>query len=115
MFNRLVDYLDPELDATYSAIAHGVRRELLHQLRPGEAKVTELAAPFNMSLAAVSKHIRVLEEAGLVQRSVRGREHIISLEPSPLLPAAGWLEDYRRFWESRLDTLEARLRQREAR
>ena len=72
--------------------------------------MTELAAPFPMSLAAVSKHIRVLEEAGLVRRTIRGREHELALEPAPLMSAAQWLDSYRTFWEDRLDTLDVKLR-----
>jgi hypothetical protein len=63
-----------------------------------------------MSLAAVSKHIRVLESAGLIRRTIRGREHQLVLEPSPLMSAADWLDSYRRFWEERLDLLDAKLR-----
>ena len=111
MLNQMVEYSPSGLDAVYAALSHPVRRSLLEHLRPGGAKVTELAAPFPMSLAAVSKHIRVLESAGLVQRTIIGREHRLVLEPSPLMSAATWLESYRRFWEERLDLLEARLRQ----
>jgi len=112
MLNRMVEYRDDRLDATYSAISHPVRRAVLEQLRHGEARVMELADPFAMSLAAVSKHIRVLEEAGLVLRTVKGREHHLAINPSPLLPAAVWIDSYRVFWEGRLDALEARLEDR---
>lgn len=98
------------LDATYGAISHPVRRAVLERLREGEARVTELAEPFAISLAAVSKHIRMLENAGLLERVVRGREHHLALNPSPLLPAARWLDSYQAFWEGRLDQLEAKLR-----
>jgi len=106
----MVEYRAGQLDAVYAAISHPVRRSLLERLRPGDARVTELAAPFSMSLAAVSKHINVLESAGLVRRTVHGREHQLALEASPLMTAASWLDRYRRFWEDRLDLLEARLR-----
>jgi DNA-binding transcriptional ArsR family regulator len=106
----VVEYPDGQLDVVYAALAHPVRRTLLEHLRPGEAKVTDLAAPFPMSLAAVSKHIRVLESAGLIQRTIRGREHQLVLEPAPLMSAADWLDSYRRFWEVRLDRLDAKLR-----
>jgi DNA-binding transcriptional ArsR family regulator len=112
MLNRMVEYREGSLDATYGAISHPVRRALLEQLRLGEARVMELANPYSMSLAAVSKHIRVLEEAGLVRRTVKGREHHLTLNPSPLLPAARWIDAYRAFWEGRLDALEARLAER---
>jgi DNA-binding transcriptional ArsR family regulator len=110
MLNQVVEYRSGQLDAVYAALAHPVRRTLLAHLRPGGAKVTDLAAPFPMSLAAVSKHIRVLESAGLIQRTIRGREHQLVLEPSPLMSAADWLDSYRRFWEERLDLLDAKLR-----
>ncbi len=106
----MVEYSSRKLDAVYAAIAHPVRRRVLNQLRPGSATVTELAAAHPISLAAVSKHIRVLEDAGLVRRRIVGREHRLTLEPAPLGAAAGWLETYRGFWEERLDLLEAKLR-----
>jgi predicted transcriptional regulator len=110
MLNQLVEYLPGRLDAVYAAIAHPVRRSLLEHLVPRGAKVTELAALYPISLAAVSKHIRVLESAGLVRRTITGREHRLAFEPSPLMSATMWLESYRRFWDDRLDLLEARLK-----
>jgi DNA-binding transcriptional ArsR family regulator len=109
MLNQLVEYQSDQLDAVYAAISHPVRRNLLEQLVSRGVKVTELAAQYPISLAAVSKHIRVLESAGLVRRTITGREHRLALEPSPLMGAAIWLESYRRFWDDRLDLLEARL------
>lgn len=107
----MVEYpADGKLDALYGAISHPVRRSVIEHLRTGEATVTLLAAPFDMSLAAVSKHIRVLEGAGLVTRTVQGRAHHLALEPSSLMTAARWLDSYRTFWEARLDLLEARIR-----
>src|ERR687888_620657 len=97
------------LNATYGALAHPVRRDLISRLAPAPARVTDLAAGFEVSLVAVSKHIRVLESAGLVRREVRGREHLLSLDAAPLAGAASWLSAYRRFWEERLDLLESRL------
>jgi DNA-binding transcriptional ArsR family regulator len=108
----MVEYRSQRLDRTYGAIAHPVRRQILARLRQGEAKVTELAAPFPMSLAAVSKHIRVLEEADLIKRSVAGRDHYLAINAKPLRTASSWLEDYREFWDRRLDGLEALLHQR---
>jgi len=84
---------------------------MLDRLREGELRVTDLAAPFDISLAAASKHIRVLEDAGLVRRTVIGREHRLTLDATPLRPAAEWLETYRAFWEGRLDALERHLRE----
>lgn len=99
------------LDASYGALAHGVRRAMLDRLREGELRVTDLAAPFDMSLAAASKHIRVLEDAGLVRRAVIGREHHVALDAAALRPAAVWLGRYRAFWTGRLDALERHLRE----
>jgi DNA-binding transcriptional ArsR family regulator len=115
MLNQVVEYSKAKLDAVYGAIAHPVRRRVLNQLRTRGATVTQLAAAHPMSLAAVSKHIRVLENAGLVRRTIVGREHRLTLEPAPLGAAAGWLDTYRAFWEDRLDLLEARLRSRKPR
>jgi DNA-binding transcriptional ArsR family regulator len=78
-------------------------------LRTGSVTVTDLAAPFDMSLAAVSKHIGVLEGAGLVSRTPSGRSRIVALEPAPLVGARAWIDTYRTFWEERLDALEAHL------
>jgi predicted transcriptional regulator len=81
-------------------------------LRLESMMVTELAAPFDVSLEAASKHIRILEAAGLVSRSIRGRDHVLSLDAEPLLPAAEWIERYRSFWEERLRALESYLKER---
>jgi DNA-binding transcriptional ArsR family regulator len=108
----MVERSDTVLDATYGALGHDVRRQMLNALREGDARVTDLAAPFDMSLAAASKHIIVLEHAGLIRRTVVGREHRISLEAGPLAPASDWLGSYRRFWTGRLDALEDHLRER---
>jgi len=100
------------LDDTYAALADPTRRAILARLRGRPARVTELAAPFDISLAAVSKHIRVLEEAGLVRRRIRGRDHLLALDPGPLRRASEWIEPFRAFWSLRLDALEAYLRRR---
>lgn len=93
----------------YGAISHPVRRTLLRRLADDRARVTDLAGHFDVSLAAVSKHIRILEDAGLVQRSVAGRDHWLALQASRLEPASRWLDAYRRFWEAGLDRLQAEL------
>ncbi|HEV2146533.1 MAG TPA: metalloregulator ArsR/SmtB family transcription factor [Longimicrobiaceae bacterium] len=98
------------LDQTLAALADPTRREILTRLSRGPARVTELAAPFDISLNSVSKHIRILERAQLVRRRRQGREHILSLDPAPLDEAAEWIDRQRAFWTARLDALEAALR-----
>jgi DNA-binding transcriptional ArsR family regulator len=112
MVNRLVQDPGRQLDHVFSALRHPTRRAILVQLRGASATMTELATPFRMSLTAVSKHVRVLERAGLVRRQVRGREHHCRLNPGPLRQATRWMEDYRAFWEGRLDSLERFLAKR---
>ena len=104
-----------QLDRTLGAIADPTRRAILARLARGEARVTDLAEPFDLSLNAVSKHLRVLERAGLLRREVRGREHLLSLEARPLREAAEWITAYQAFWENRLDALAAFLRKKKRR
>lgn len=92
------------------ALADPTRRAILRRLLGGEARVTELAEPFPISLNSVSKHIRVLERARLVRRRRLGREHWLSFSPGPLEEAAAWIENHRAFWAARLDALEGILR-----
>ena len=99
-----------DLDHTLIALADPTRRAILQRLSRGEARVTELAAPFHMSLNSVSKHIRVLERAELVRRRVSGREHFLTFNPAPMESAAEWMERHRILWTERLDALEAALR-----
>ncbi|SRR5712691_540600 len=99
----------PGLDQVYGAIADPTRRAILAVLAGGEANVGGLAGRFPMSFNAVSKHVKVLERAGLVRRRVRGREHLLRLNPAPLREASRWLEHYRAFWDTRLDALETLL------
>ena len=94
-----------ELDQTLIALADPTRRAILRRLAQGEARVTELAQPFAMSLNAVSKHIRMLERARLVRRRRAGREHLLSFDPQPLDEAAAWIESQRTAWTARLDAL----------
>ena len=98
------------LDDTLVALADETRRSILKRLATGDARVTEVAAPFDISLNSVSKHIRILERAGLVRRRVSGRDHFLSLDPEPLDDAAAWLQRERAAWSHRLDKLEAALR-----
>jgi DNA-binding transcriptional ArsR family regulator len=94
-----------ELDAVFHALAHDARRTMLRRLAGGELTIGELAAPLEMSLAAASKHVKVLEEAGLVRRTIDGRRHVCRLEPRPLSEATTWLLFYEEFWDARLAAL----------
>jgi DNA-binding transcriptional ArsR family regulator len=97
------------LTSTFAALADPTRRAILARLSSGEASVTELAAPFEMSLPAISKHLKVLERAGLITRGRDAQWRPCRLEPRPLKSAADWLEHYRVFWEQSLDRLEGYL------
>ena len=103
-----------QLDDTLIALADDTRRSILKRLAAGEARVTEVAAPFGISLNSVSKHIRILERAGLVRRRVAGRDHFLTLEPKPFDDLTRWMHETREFWNSRLDRLEAALRAEDA-
>jgi len=104
-----------QLDRAYAALADSTRREILHRLQSGPARVTDVASTLPMSLAAVSKHIRVLERAGLVQRDVQGREHVLSVDRAALDGARSWIEHFQQFWEVRADALVAHVTARGAR
>jgi DNA-binding transcriptional ArsR family regulator len=99
-----------DLDQTLMALADPTRRAILQRLSQGEARVTELAGPFDMSLNAVSKHIRVLERARLVRRRQAGRDHYLSIDIGPLDRAAAWIESQRLAWNDQLDALDAVLK-----
>jgi DNA-binding transcriptional ArsR family regulator len=111
----MVELLPPQLDTVFHALGDATRRQMLRDLAAGERSVGQLAEPFSISLAAASKHIKVLEGAGLIRREVRGRTHMCRLEPGPLASAHEWLGHYERFWLSRLDVLESLLRADDAR
>lgn len=108
--NRVVE--DQLLDRTYSALADPTRRSLLEALRRGDARLTDLAAPLPMTFAGVSRHVGVLESAGLVRREVRGREHWFSLQPDGLSAAQQWIGEQTDFWSARADALSDRLRRK---
>lgn len=110
----MVDQENTHLNALFHALGDGTRRRMLRDLADGERSVSQLAEPFDMSLAAASKHIKVLEKAGLIRREVRWRTHMCRLEPGPLATAHGWLGFYERFWTSRLDTLDRLLREEQS-
>ena len=107
----MVEYTKPPLDAVFHALADGTRRSILERLAQRPHNVGELAAPLEMSLAAASKHIQVLERAGLVRREIHGRAHVCSLDAAPMHAGLEWLRHYEAFWNQRLDQLEALLRQ----
>ncbi len=107
----MVEYVASPLDAVFHALADPTRRSIVARLAAGSRTVGELSRPFAISLAAVSKHLKVLERAGLVRREVRGREHTLSLDPAKLSEAAAWLHYHERFWRESLDGLEAFLAQ----
>jgi DNA-binding transcriptional ArsR family regulator len=91
----------------FAAIADPTRRAILERLAAGPSRMSDVAAPFDMTLTAVSKHVRILERAGLVNRTRRGREHVLSLDAHPLRAVSQWAAGYERFWNERLDRLEA--------
>jgi DNA-binding transcriptional ArsR family regulator len=102
------------LDRTFAALADPTRRRILEHLAKGDRCVTDLAKPHRMSLPAVSKHLRVLENAGLIRRRRDGRVHRLNLEARPMKDALEWIEEYRRFWEGNLDRLDEYLKQVQA-
>jgi DNA-binding transcriptional ArsR family regulator len=102
---------DERLTETFSALANSTRRALLARLADGEATVNELAEPFNMTLPAVSKHLKVLEKAGLVVRGRHAQFRPCALDPEPLREVSGWTEQYRHVWETRFDRMDEYLEQ----
>jgi DNA-binding transcriptional ArsR family regulator len=106
----MVEYLPTQLDSVFHALGDATRRQMLRELAKDERTVGQLAKPFAISLAAASKHIKALEQAGLIHREVRGRTHLCRLNPEPLANAHRWLSFYERFWTDRLDVLEQLLR-----
>ena len=94
------------MDNLLGAVADSTRRAILARLAAGDARVTEVASEFPISLNSVSKHVRMLERAGLVRRTIRGRDHVLSLDAAPLADAAAWIAHYQRFWEQRLEALD---------
>lgn len=114
ILNRMVKYSPRLLNRTFAALADPTRRRILAHLARGEHCVTDLAKPYAMSLPAVSKHLRILESAGLIRRRRCGRVHHLKLEAAPMRQAAQWIDDYRRFWEESLDRLEEYLKELQA-
>src|SRR5512140_833672 len=99
------------LSATFAALADPTRRAILKKLTQGDKSVTELAAPFRMTMPAISKHLKVLAKAGLIQRSRQAQWRPCRLRAAPLQKAAAWMEEYRKFWEERLDRLDDYLKE----
>jgi DNA-binding transcriptional ArsR family regulator len=108
----MVEYQSMQLDAVFKAVSDPTRRAILARLALADARVTDIAKDFPMSLNAVSKHLRVLEGATLVRRTVVGREHVLALNAEAMGEAAGWMDHYRRFWEERLANLDALMTER---
>ncbi len=102
-------YMYDPISSTFSALADPTRRAILARLSLGETSVTELAAPFEMSMPAISRHLKVLEKAGLIARGREAQWRPCKLKAEPLKQAADWLDDYRRFWEESFDRLDAYL------
>ena len=113
IFNQMVEHKEARLDRVFRALADPSRRRILRALAARERTVGELAEPLDMSLAAASKHIQMLERAGLMRRTKRGRTHYCRLEARPLARAHDWISFYERFWNDRLDALERELRKDE--
>src|SRR5204863_7386383 len=107
IFTRMGEYSVGVLDRVFSAVSDPTRRAILARLVDSDARVTDVASGFPISLNSTSKHIRVLEGAGLVRRSVRGREHMLTLNAEPLADAAEWIAHYRTFWSDQLASLDA--------
>jgi len=114
MLNHMVEFSEHQIDTVFHALSDATRRQMLMTLAASEQTVGQLAAPYAMSLAAASKHIKVLETAGLVRREIQGRTHLCRLSPGPLAAAHEWLAFYERFWTARLDTLDRLLREDDA-
>ncbi|SHG83441.1 transcriptional regulator, ArsR family [Cognatiyoonia sediminum] len=102
---------DPQLDDTFAALANGTRRAILARLAKGQASVNELAEPFDMSLPAISKHIKVLENAGLIERGRDAQFRPCNLNAAPLREVSNWAEQYRHIWEDRFDRMDTVLQQ----
>jgi DNA-binding transcriptional ArsR family regulator len=111
----MVELQASQLNSVFHALGDATRRRMLRDLAGGERTVSQLAEPFSISLAAASKHIKVLESARLIRRDVRGRTHFCRLDPGPLASAHDWLDFYARFWTESLDRLEELLREEDAR
>ncbi|HEX5056178.1 MAG TPA: metalloregulator ArsR/SmtB family transcription factor [Gammaproteobacteria bacterium] len=106
LFNSMVELTADSLDLLFHALADGTRRSIIKRIASKSLSVSEIARPFRMSLAAVSKHLKVLERAGLIRREKQGTTYLMSLNAEALLSAEEWLAHYRQYWEGRLDALQ---------
>lgn len=106
LFNLMVEYNEEILDSTFHALADSTRRDILFRLARNEHTVNEIAEPYDISLAAVSKHLKVLEKAGLIKKKKTGRKYHCRMNPEPLIPVSLLLKKYRSFWNNRLDEME---------
>ena len=111
----MVEYNAPQLDAVFGAMSDPTRRAIIARLAEGDTRVTDIASHFPVSLNAISKHIKALEQAGLVQRTVSGREHTLSLSAAPMADAVAWMAHYRAFWDDSLAGLDEFIAQRKGR
>jgi DNA-binding transcriptional ArsR family regulator len=107
----MVNYNQRRLDLAFAALAHPIRRGIIERLSTGNATVAELARPFKVSAPAITKHMRILEEAGLLSREKHGREHHCRLEQKRMAEAEAWIENHRKFWNERLDALERYIKE----
>lgn len=107
----MVNYNQHQLDLAFGALAHPIRRGILARLSTGEATIAELAKPFKVSAPAITRHMRILEEAGLLSRKRQGRAHHCRLEQKRMKEAEAWIENHRKFWDERLDALEHYLKE----
>jgi DNA-binding transcriptional ArsR family regulator len=107
----MVNYNQRQLDLSFGALAHPIRRGILARLSTGDATIAELAKPFKVSAPAISKHMRILEEAGLLSRKIEGREHRCRLEQKRMKEAQEWIEAHRKFWNDKFDALELYLKE----
>ena len=111
IFNYMVELKTTELDGLFHALGDATRRRMLRELSKGERTVSQLAEPYSISLAAASKHIKALENAGLIRREIQGRKHVCRLDAGPLASAQEWLNYYEKFWTDRLNVLDRLLRE----
>ena len=114
IFTHMGEYQSARLDGIFNALCDPTRRAILARLTDTDARVTEIAGDFPISLNSISKHIRMLERAGLLRRSIVGRDHVLSLNAAPLADAMAWIERYRRFWEGRLAALDEYITKKNA-